>query len=300
MPVIYFLIFLFFVLIAYLGWQASIKPPSYEVMFEVLPIKGGCPPPESEGIPHLQDLEGAINFRDLGGYQTADGGCLAYGRLFRAGALNRLTEKDLALIQAAGIRIVCDLRSYAEARAQPDRLPASVDYRHLPVYIRDPIGGWRAVFQRHRLDQLFKKLYTHSIIDRGAPVLGSLMKLVADPFNLPLVFHCTRGKDRTGVIAALILHICGVPRETIVADYTLTNNSTDQFVESVRKSFRSIPAPPGFKLEQFYPLLSARPELIERAFAYIEASYGAVEAYLLGPVGMTEAELTAIRNNLLV
>ena len=299
MLAIYFLIFLFFVLMAYLGWQATIKPPPYEVMFEVLPIQDECPSPKAESFTRYLDLEGAINFRDLGGYQTQNGDCLAYGRLFRAGALNRLTENDRVILQEAGIRVVCDLRSLAEARAQPDRLPANVTYRHLPVYIRDPIGGWRAVFQRHRLDELFNKMYTHSIIEQGAPILGSLMRLVADPANLPLVFHCTRGKDRTGVLAALILHICGVPRQTIVADYTQTNNSTDQFIASVRKSFRSVPAPPGFKLEQFYPLLSARPELIERAFAHIEACYGSVEAYLLGPVGLTQAEITAIRSNLL-
>ncbi len=299
MFVIYVLIAVFIGLLVYLGWQASIEPPAYETMFEMAPVEDECPPSPGQNPSRFWELEGALNFRDLGGYQTRDGRCLAYGRVYRSGSLDRLTDADLAQLEAAGVRMVCDLRSYAEARGQPDRLPSGASYQHLPVYGRDPIGRWRAIFQRHRLDQIFQRLYSKTIIDQGAAVTGGLLRLVADPDNLPLVFHCTRGKDRTGVAAALILHICGVPRQTIVADYTLTNNSNNQFIANIQAAFASVPKMPGFSIEQFYPLLSARPELIERALAHIERTYGSLDDYLLGPVGLTVMELEAIRRNLL-
>jgi protein-tyrosine phosphatase len=294
------LILLFLGLAVYLIWQARIEPASYEEMFEVLPQQGECHPAECQPGERILALEGATNFRDLGGYRTHAGNCLACGKIYRAGALNRLTDEDLDRLQALGIRLFCDLRSFPEVNAQPDRLPAQARYLHLPVFGRDPIGRWRVLFQRHRLDLLFEQLYSRSIIDQGAPVLGDLLRLAADPANLPLVFHCTSGKDRTGLAAALLLHICGVPRPTIVADYTLTNHSIDRFMAEIREAFAWVPALPGFRLEQLYPLFSARAELIERAFAHIETRYGSLDAYLLGPVGLREAEIAAIRGNLLV
>jgi protein-tyrosine phosphatase len=293
-------ILLFLGLAAYLVWQARIEPAPYEVMFEVLPQQGECHSADCQAHERILALEGAINFRDLGGYRTRDGNCLACGKIYRAGALNRLTDGDLELLQALGIRLICDLRSFPEVNAQPDRLPARAAYLHLPVFGRDPIGRWRVLFQRHRLDLLFEQLYSRSIIENGAPVLGDLLRLAADPANLPLVFHCTSGKDRTGLAAALLLHMCGVPRPTIVADYTLTNTSIDRFMAEIREAFAWVPALPGFRLEQLYPLFSARAELIERAFAYIEARYGSVDGYLLGPVRLKDAEIAAIRSNLVI
>ena len=166
---------------------------------------------------------------------------------------------------------------------------------HLPVFARDPIGrGRNLLFMRRRLDDLFKQLYRTSIIDRGAPVLGNVLRLVADPANLPLLFHCTNGKDRTGITAALLLYICGVPRETIMADYTLTNRAAERMLAGLTAMYGSRTSL-GLKPEHLYPLFSARRELIELAFAHIEATYGTVDAYLRGPVGLTEAEIDAIR-----
>ena len=290
---------LFLGLAGYLVWQASIEPASYELMFEVLPLQGECHTASCQAGQRILALEGAINFRDLGGYRTKDGRCVACGKIYRAGALSRLTNGDLDALQDLGLRLFCDLRSYPEVNAQPDRLPDGAAYLHLPIFGRDPIGRWRVFFQRHRLDLLFESLYSHTIIDKGAPVLGELLRLAVEPANLPLVFHCTSGKDRTGLAAALLLHICGVPRPAIVADYTLTNRSIDRFLAEIRDAFAWVPDLPGFRLEQLYPLFSARAELIERAFDYIEDRYGSVNAYLLGPVGLQETELAAIRSNLL-
>lgn len=245
-------------------------------------------------------LTGAANMRDLGGYGTQDGRRLAWGKVYRADALHRLTEADQAYLERLGLRLVCDLRSFPEVETYPDTLPDGLRYQHLPVVPTDPVGRWRIVFMRHRLDAIFKHFYRRHIIDEGAPMLGALLKLVAAADNLPLIMHCTGGKDRTGVAAALLLHICGVPRPTIIADYSLTNLSIERFLAEMRATLALVKPPPGLTLEQLYPLFSARPALLEHALAHIEATYGSLDAYLAGPVGLTAADRAAIRDNLLV
>jgi protein-tyrosine phosphatase len=284
--------------IAYLGWQATIKPADYEAMFEVREDEPGDQIIQSGK--RMIRLEGAVNFRDLGGYKTVGGKRVAWGRVYRADDLSRLSEKDVNTLQDLGIKLFCDLRSHPEVKERPDRVPEGIAYLHLPVFAKDPIGRLRALLLRHRLDPLFKRFYRDSIVDEGAPALGTLLKLVADPANLPLVFHCTGGKDRTGVAAALLLHICGVPREMIILDYSLTNLSAEKFLSGLREVFSATRLPPGIKLEQYYPLLSARPELIEQAFAHIETKYGSIDQYSRGPAGLSEDDIEAIRQNLLI
>jgi protein-tyrosine phosphatase len=292
-------------LAVYLAWQASIPPAAYDAMFAVREVE-----PDEPHTLRLSDgrtleldgrrlpLEGAENFRDLGGYATAGGQRVAWGRVYRANDLSRLTAADWELIRSLGIQLVCDLRSPPEVRRRPDRPPAGIQYRHLPVFPRDPIRQRHVLFQRHRLEPVVRSMYRDAIIDQGALALGALLRLAADPANLPLVFHCTGGKDRTGIAAALLLHICDVPRATIIADYTLTNRAIEKVLTGIRRQM-SGRRPPGLRLEQLYPLFSARAELIETAFAHIESTYGSVDAYLRGPAGLSEAELLAIRKNLL-
>lgn len=268
--------------------------PCERQFFEIDVAAGGTVQTAERVLP----LEGAANFRDVGGYVTIDGRRVAWGRLFRADELYGLTTQDVATIETLGIRYAIDLRSSPEVGRRPDRLPPKVIYRHVPIFAKDPIGRPSMLFGRHRLDQRLRRMYRESIIAEGAPAIGKVLHLCADPANLPLLFHCTGGKDRTGVIAALLLHICGVPRDVIVADYSLTNLAAERSLAAVREAFHATKMPPGVRLEQFYPLFSARPEILERAFAYIEKTYDSLDAYLRGAVGLRDVDIRAIRENL--
>jgi len=279
------------------GYRASAVPrPDRRYFYEVELANGQVYRSAERWLP----LQGTANFRDLGGYTGAEGKRVAWGRVFRSDDLSRLTAADLAVLKGLGLRTICDLRHNDELKSRPDRVPEGCTYRHIPVFPEDPIGRMRVLFARQQIEPAFKKMYRKSIIDEGAPALGEALRLVANPANLPLLLHCTTGKDRTGISSALLLHICGVPRETIIADYSLTNVFIQKFIELIRDTVLKHNIIPGFKLEQTYPLLSARPANIERAFAYIEAEYGSVDAYLRGPVGLREEEIEAIRRNLLV
>jgi protein-tyrosine phosphatase len=207
-------------------------------------------------------------------------------------------EQDWALLDDLGVRLVCDLRSPKEIEKRPNRLPGEMLSLNIPVYLDNPIRLRTILFSRHRLDQKFQGFYRHTIIDHGAAALGKLLRLAAEPANLPILFHCTAGKDRTGIAAALFLHICQVPRSIILADYSLTNLSIEDFLDYYRRKAMSKRKIPGLKLEQLYPLFSARPQLLEQALTYIEDVYGSVDAYLMGPAGLTVRECMAIRENL--
>ena len=244
-------------------------------------------------------LEGPANFRDLGGYETADGRRLAWSTVYRADGLDRLTGRDSETLYDLGIKLLCDLRTDAEVEARPDPMLEGIVYCHMPIFAKDPLGRAAAIFNRHRLDVMFKEFYRTAIVDAGAPVLGEVLRLIADPANLPLVIHCAGGKDRTGVAAALLLHVCGVPRDVIVADYSLTNLSIDKTLSNIRQVFGGTKPPGGLRIEQLYPVLSARPELIEQALTHIDASYGSIDQYLRGPAGLSDRDAEAIRVNLL-
>ena len=276
----------------YLWWQARIKPVSYDEMFAVQESA------ESYLDRRIVSLSGAANFRDIGGYSTRDGQSVAWDKIYRSDDLSNLTDADFATLNDLNIRLFCDLRSPGEIRRHPNRLPENGFTRHIPIFTNDPVNVG-ILFIRHRLDRIFKWHYRAMIIDQGASAIGEILKLATDPANLPLVIHCTSGKDRTGIVVALLLHICGVPRATIVSDYTLTNRTIEHFLAVYRAAVHRYPLARILKIEQLYPILSARAELIDHALDHIDATYGSMDDYLRGPVGLTDEDRAAIRSNLL-
>ncbi len=284
---------LFWGLASYLGWQARIKSASYEDMFAIRQCA------ESQPDRRFIPLTGAANFRHIGSYKTQDGRCVRDGAVYRSDNLSRLTDADLADLTHLEIRLICDLRNPDERRRHPDRVPEGAMIRHIPV-AKNTTVNIATLFARHRLDRILKWHYRHMIIDRGAPAIGDVLKHVTDPANLPMIIHCTGGKDRTGIVIALLLHICGVPRATIVSDYTLTNHTIEQLLTVYRTTIHRYHLTSILKAEQLYPMLSARAELIEHALDHIETTYGSVDHYLQGPVELTPTDMVAIRENLLI
>ncbi len=153
-------------LFSYLWWQARIKPPSYDEMFAVQKHA------ESQLDRRLIKLDGMTNCRDLGGYTNDQGQQIAWGKLYRADDLSRLSDADIAkLSDELGIKTVVDLRSTKEAQRHPNRdLPGST-YRQIAIFQRDPVNIG-LLFVRHWLDRIFKWHYREAIVDGGAAKLG--------------------------------------------------------------------------------------------------------------------------------
>jgi len=177
--------------------------------------------------PRLVPLEGSFNFRDLGGYLGLDGRPTRWGRLFRSDALHELTDADVARLRAMGLRTVVDLRTERELHAsgRGPLEPEPVSFHHLAVVQEGVRGTVTAEAEALAApappgDDLAERYLWYLDVGRGS--LVEALTLLGDADRYPLVFHCAAGKDRTGVLAALVLELAGVEREVIVADYVIT------------------------------------------------------------------------------
>jgi protein tyrosine/serine phosphatase len=185
-----------------------------------------------DALEQLVPLTGAFNFRDLGGYPAGDGEVIRRGRLFRSDGLHRLTHADMDILRAIGLATIIDLRTPGEVEHTGRGLLGgeAIRYHHLAVVQQ---GGGEAVGAPAPAgDDLAERYLWY--LDTGRQALVEALALVADPANHPLVFHCTAGKDRTGVLAALVLDILGVEREVIVADYVITADRLELIVDRIR------------------------------------------------------------------
>jgi protein tyrosine/serine phosphatase len=179
--------------------------------------------------PH-ERLTGAYNFRDLGGLPTEDGRSTRYGRLFRSDTLQDLTEADVELLcSELGICRVVDLRSQSEISVEGLGLlqERGLAYHHVALTSRGtrtpaPAGG--------RLAQLYI-----DYLDAGADSLVTALDLLSGAGEQPTVFHCAAGKDRTGVVAALLLRLLGVTEAAVIADYARTQHSLERMMERLRR-----------------------------------------------------------------
>lgn len=175
-----------------------------------------------EPRPRLVPLTGAFNFRDLGGYPAGAGRATRWGSLFRSDSLHELTSSDVDRIGSLGITTIIDLRTDRELE-QTGRGPLadrSIGFHHLSVI---GAGGGEVVAAPAPAGEDLSERYLW-YLEAGRQALVGALVVLADPAHLPAVFHCAAGKDRTGVLAALVLDMLGVDPEVIVADYLITED----------------------------------------------------------------------------
>lgn len=230
-------------------------------------------------------LAGAVNFRDIGGYPASAGRRLRWQTIFRSDNLSGLTDADIERFAALGIRALIDFRVPFEQTRSPNRLPEAsaikiVELGFVPEggieMLKGIAGGTLDAegVRRGVLDQY------RGFVTESADYYRKALHVVLDAENLPLLIHCTSGKDRTGFAIAMLLAAVGTPRETIVRDFVLTNDYRRDLTPLFSAATR--PGVPEM-------LMSARPEYIEAAFAQIDESYGDVETYLERALGIDAA-----------
>jgi protein-tyrosine phosphatase len=239
-------------------------------------------------------LQGAVNFRDIGGYPTKDGGHVKWGKIYRSAALNNLTPGDLQKLQNLSLAFVADFRGPYEVKAAPDRLPSNITRRSLPAG-SETIGDtsyMRKMIQRMRMgDSVMYDFYSDvtPFHARYEPVFEELLALNKDS---ALLFHCTAGKDRTGIAAALILYALGVDEQTILSDYV----ATDYYRNAENKH-----AITG--MMQFYGLseavalnmMAAREDYLKATFSAIRKKYGTMDNYLKTEMDLNDEKLMKLR-----
>lgn len=172
---------------------------------------------------HLKHIpmDGPQNFRDLGGYLNKDGLMSAWNRLYRADGLNGLSEKDADRFKALNIRTIVDLRGSFEQQAMPDIVPEGVTYCSCPL-MKEEISGEKTLKQNTFVQSLVVGYRT--MINEGQELIGAAASAVMEGLEKgAVVFHCTAGKDRTGILAAVLLLALGMEEEDIIADYQVSH-----------------------------------------------------------------------------
>jgi protein-tyrosine phosphatase len=248
----------------------------------------------------LLALPGAVNLRDIGGYPAAGGQRVRWGRVLRSGSLANLDEPALAHLAGLGLRTVCDLRTPQEAARNPDRLPAGAAYLNLPTYPDGNTGAWlqTLLFRRHELDTVFEEGYLR-MADHSAAAFGEVLRRLAEPADQPCLVHCTAGKDRTGIVIALLLLLLGVPEDLVIADYALSNRAYAHILDAAQEDVRRITAI-GFTAEELRPIMTAHPQNLRRLLAHVRARHGTLERYLHQAAGVGPETVAQLRANLLV
>jgi protein-tyrosine phosphatase len=234
-------------------------------------------------------LEGAVNFRDLGGYATLDGRRTRWRVLFRADGLSELSQTDFSVMRDLGIRTVVDLRSGHEVEQSRFDVEAHpVDFHHFPFIDQLP-----DVEQWDRRPGLLGAQYKEMLDDAAPQIIGALEVLTA-PDSRPAVFHCTAGKDRTGLLSALVLSLLGVPEETVVADYALSGEAMERLRAKLIVKY------PDSKdtISDIDEVFSANPANMVELFAYLRERYGSVTEYA-ATVGVPDAVVARLREDLL-
>ena len=248
-------------------------------------------------------LEQAANFRDIGGYETQSGRFIKWGHVYRAGNLHRLSHNDQEYLDRLGLKLVCDLRSLRVTRQRPDRFLSDPNRKNSSFPMRNPSRLFSlqaiaaALFKPSALNRLMLKGYIKLVIEGNTAVIATTLRQLANPDNLPCLIHCAAGKDRTGVIIALLLALLGVPDTTIVADYSLSNAYYDHFARAIEPDIRPL-TPWGLNTHTLYPLHIAQPETLRDTFAYIRQKYGSILGYLSDRVGLNQRTIEQIRANL--
>jgi protein-tyrosine phosphatase len=242
--------------------------------------------------------EACYNARDLGGYATADGGRTRWGAFVRADNLSRLTPAGQAALIGYGVRTVIDLRRAYELTidlnpfASSSEHTRSVTYLHLPMGLGADRAGIQAVQAAEQGDDASLSAIFCQVLDhywRG--IAGVINAIVAAPPGAVL-FHCHAGKDRTGMIAALLLALAGVPNATIAEDYALSQICLQPIFDDWLSQ-----EPEPARREQLARMLGAAPESMLEILGYLDEHHGGAARYLHA-AGVSEADLERLRQRI--
>lgn len=245
------------------------------------------------------ELPNIINLRDLGGYKTVSGEITAWGKIYRTGHLGGVNEETVKVLEQHQIKLVCDLRSYRERSENPDQVPANTVLLETSIYEDDQLSAIfpKLLFNRASLGDQLGAGYIR-MLDERPEQFAKIIDLITH--NFPAMFHCTAGKDRAGITSALILSLLDVPRETIIADYSLSNLVSDALYDDFMGSSASTIERFGIPPEQLKPLFVADPQWMINALEHLDSMYGGVATYLIERGRLEPNTIGKLRKGMLV
>ena len=238
-------------------------------------------------------FEGCFNFRDIGGYLNQDGRRVKKGLYFRAGRQDRMTNKDLAQLSDLNISTQIDLRKKEEVLDQGRGPLEDMGAKYINISVI-PEGGSEKLNKLVGDTGISGKRYL-GYLEFGPTSWLRLFGILAEEENLPVLLHCTAGKDRTGVSTAFLLSVLGVSRDIIEADYLLTNLDTERqadFIES------TVGYPEGYNREKMISIAGVPKDAMKDFLDGVESKWGSVVEYL-EKIGVTQEQMDQVRLNFL-
>ena len=230
-------------------------------------------------------INNAQNVRDLGGYTTNDGRQTRWGSLVRSGDMDQLTKADQDFLIDYGINTVIDLRMKWEIADAPNVFSRSQRVNFvMHDFWGDRFDDYRSKRKKVAPEVKLSDLYRSGLIESGF-IMADIMRTIADSLNNGFAFQCRSGKDRTGMVAAILLAVAGVPNDVICADYALTASlvETDKNVD---------PKQPGMYLK------GCSPQTMALTLEFLAGRFSSIPGYLLH-LGVTEAQIDRIRDKIL-
>ena len=236
---------------------------------------------------------GAYNIRDLSGYKSASGGTIPWRRFLRSDSLHRLEKGETHRLHGVGLNKVIDLRTPAEISEKPNSFSnfAEVEFLNLPLF--DDLSPSALSKTRRPGDDPLLSFYMAALDTRGSAIRSILSEIAAVERGAVL-FNCTAGKDRTGIIAALLLGLADVSQDQIVADYALTA----ELIPDLVTEFLALSRARGGDTESYARLLRSPAATMARTLEKIETRHGSIPGYLKS-IGMPAPEIDLLRAKLL-
>lgn len=282
--------------------QAPVSPRPY---FLVTAKDGG----RTRMAERLLPLQGGRNFRDLGGYRVEDGRQVRWGRIYRSGVMSGLTAADLGYLGQLGVAVVCDLRNPEERRSEPSPFLAThgAEVVTFDYDMSTSLDGFARVKTRADAIAGFAAAYV-GFVDTLTPHYKDMFARLVEG-AAPLAMNCTAGKDRTGMGSALVLSVLGVPRETVIADYALTQIYTPP--SDYMKQMASSGTIPGLPPEQAQALarlprevlevmMGSDPDVMRQALAGVDLKFGGPLELAKTRFDLTDAKIARLRQLYLV
>jgi protein-tyrosine phosphatase len=246
-------------------------------------------------------FSGAKNFRDLGGFKTVDGRTVRWACLYRSDALNKLTYADLKLLSALHLHQIIDLRSDYERQLYPDRLPTELTSLVVEIPILDR-GSEMFKGPRDELAKILEKIDVTEFMSsayveyasRFTSEMRQFLDVLISSNGLPVLFHCTAGKDRTGFAAALVLRILGIPQNIVLDDYLLSNQhfySGHRWNRALLRILRG---------KQFANVINdfmmVRATDLSTAFETIDRDFGSFENYVSNELRLSSHDVEQLKS----